>query len=227
VEVKILDERSNPLMHRKEYTFEVDHPGAATPPRAEVRQELAKLVKVPPDRLVIERMNALFGAAKSHGEAVAYTTKEAAEVTVRDHILIRNGLREKPVPAAPGAPAEAPTPPAPKEESKAAPPKEVAEEPAKPEPVRPETPKTEHPRAEHPRAEHPKAEHPKTEHPKSEHPKGEGHGPEPSKESHKPEGHKGDKSGHPEKSDEKAEKPDKPAKHTGKSKPNAESKSEG
>jgi ribosomal protein S24E len=208
LDVKILEERPNPLMHRKEYTFEVDHAGAATPPRADVRKELAKLVKVPADRLVIERMNARFGTAKTRGEAMAYATKEAVDVTVREHILIRNGLREKAVPAAPAPEGSAPAPEAPKEEPKAAPPKA--------EPVKEEAPK-EHAKPEHPKAEHPKAEHPKPEEHKPEAPK-EGH----KGEGHKGEAHKGEKAEHAE----KGEKSEKTPKHEGKSKPSAEPKKE-
>jgi ribosomal protein S24E len=213
LDVKILDERPNPLMHRKEYTFEVDHAGAATPPRAEVRKELAKLVKVPADRLVIERMNARFGTAKTRGEAMAYATKEAVDVTVREHILIRNGLREKAAPTAPATGGEAPAAPAPKEEPKTT--------PAPAEAMKEEAPK-EHAKPEHPKAEHPKAEHPKPEHPKAEHPKVEGHKPEAPKESRKGEGHKGEKAEHAE----KAEKSEKPPKHEGKAKAEHEPKKE-
>lgn len=208
MDVKILEERPNPLLHRKEYTFEVDHAGAATPPRADVRKELAKLVKVPADRLIIERMNARFGTAKTRGEAMAYATKEAVDVTVREHILIRNGLREKAAPTAPAPGGEAPAPVAPKEEPKAAPPKA--------EPVKEEAPK------EHAKPEHPKPEHPKPEHPKAEHAKAEEHKPEAPKEAHKGEGHKGEKAEHAE----KAEKSDKGPKHEGKSRPAHEPKKE-
>ena len=212
MDVKILDERPNPLMHRKEYLFEVDHAGAATPPRAEVRKELAKLVKVPADRLVIERMNARFGTARTRGEAMAYATKEAVDVTVREHILIRNGLREKAVPAAPAAGGEtpAPAPPAPKEEPKASPP---PAEPSKEEPPK-EHAKPEHPKADAAKTEHPKPEHPKGEHAKAEHPKSEGHKPEGSAEPHKGDSHKGEKAEHAG----KAEKGEKPPKHEAKPK---------
>ena len=209
LDVKILDERPNPLMHRKEYLFEVDHAGAATPARAEVRKELAKLVKVPVDRLVIERMNARFGTAKTRGEAMAYATKEAVDVTVREHILIRNGLRQKAVPAASAPAGGTPAPEAPKEEPKVV--------PTPPEPTREEPPK------EHAKPEHPKPEHPKAEHPKPEHPKTEGHKPEAPKEPHKAEGHKGEK---PERG-EKAERSEKPHKHEGKPKSEPEAPKEG
>ena len=210
MDVKILEERPNPLLHRKEYTFEVDHAGTATPPRADVRKELAKLVKVPADRLIIERMNARFGTAKTRGEAMAYATKEAVDVTVREHILIRNGLKEKAVPAAPAAGGEAPAPAAPKEEPKAAPPKA--------EPVKEEAPK-----------EHAKPEHPKAEHPKAEGHKPEAHKAEAPKETHKGEGHKAEKADKPEKAEkaEHGEKTDKAEKHEGKAKPAHEPKKEG
>ncbi|MCI4357456.1 MAG: 30S ribosomal protein S24e [Thermoplasmata archaeon] len=113
MEIKIVEERKNPLLHRTEYRFEVDHPTAASPTRANVRVELAKLVMVPKDRLVIERMNAQFGLARSNGFAVAYETKEALDVTVREHILVRNGLREKKSAAPPAEPEAPPAKPAP------------------------------------------------------------------------------------------------------------------
>jgi small subunit ribosomal protein S24e len=120
LELKILEERKNPLLKRTEYRFEVVHGTAATPSRDSVRQELVKLTRVPKERLVVERMNAQFGTARSEGLAVGYDTKEALAATVRSHILIRNGLKEKPKPAAAGESApEAPPPP--KAEAPAAP----------------------------------------------------------------------------------------------------------
>jgi len=129
VEIKILEDRANPLMKRHEVRFEVAHATAATPSRDAVRGELSKLVKAPKDRVIIERMNARYGTAVTRGDAVVYETAEAAKAVVRDHILIRNGLKEKPVkgpappaaePAAPAAPG-APATPAVTEEAKPAP----------------------------------------------------------------------------------------------------------
>lgn len=108
MELKIIEERPNPLLQRTDYTFEIAHATAATPTRDLVRTEVAKAVHVPKDRVVIERMHAKFGTAKTVGEASAYTSKEAVESTVREHILIRNGLKQKAEKAAPGAAAEAP-----------------------------------------------------------------------------------------------------------------------
>jgi len=109
VEIRVLEDKSNPLMQRHEIRFEVAHATAATPSRDAVRSELSKLVKAPKDRVIIERMHARYGTAVTRGDATVYDTAEAAKSVVRSHILVRNGLKEKPTkgtaPAAASAPA--------------------------------------------------------------------------------------------------------------------------
>lgn len=112
MEIRILEDRTNLLLKRHEYTFEVAHATAATPTRDAVRSELAKLVKASKDRVIVERMRARFGTAVTRGDAVVYESVEAAKSTERGHILIRNRLKEKvakgPAPAAEAPKAEAP-----------------------------------------------------------------------------------------------------------------------
>jgi small subunit ribosomal protein S24e len=109
MEIKILEERTNPLLKRHELRFEVAHATAATPTRDSVRTELAKAVHVPKDRVVIERMKPRFGTAVTRGDANVYDSTEAAKSITREHILVRNGLKEKEAKAA-AAPASAPAP---------------------------------------------------------------------------------------------------------------------
>jgi ribosomal protein S24E len=147
VEISILEDRPNPLLKRHEYRFEVAHATAATPSRDAVRAELSKLVRAPKDRVIIERMAARYGTATTRGDALVYETTDAAKSITRDHILVRNGLKEKEVKGA-TPPAEATPTPAAAEAPKA--------EPAKPEPAKDEAPKPEH--KPEPKAE-PKGEH--------------------------------------------------------------------
>lgn len=119
MEIKILEDRTNPLLHRHEIRFEVAHATAATPTRENVRAELAKAVHAAKERVVIERMHARFGIAVTRGAANVYESADAALSVSREHILVRNGLKEKAakgaVPAADSPPAaapEAPKPPA-------------------------------------------------------------------------------------------------------------------
>jgi small subunit ribosomal protein S24e len=163
MEIKILEERSNPLLQRNELRFEVSHATAATPTRDTVRTELAKAVHAAKDRVIIERMRPRFGTAVTRGEANVYETADAAKAITREHILVRNGLKEKAVkgatpaaptePAPPAAPpkAEAPAPseaapaPTPEEKPEAAPPAEApsaaAAEPAAAAPKKPRAPR--------------------------------------------------------------------------------------
>ncbi|MGP8075193.1 MAG: 30S ribosomal protein S24e [Thermoplasmata archaeon] len=110
MEIKILEDRPNPLMKRHEVRFEVAHATAATPSRDAVRGELSKLVKAPKDRVIIERMNARYGTAVTRGDAMVYESADAVKATVRDHILVRNGLKEKPAKGPAPAAAETPAP---------------------------------------------------------------------------------------------------------------------
>jgi len=121
VDVRILEDKANPLMQRHEIRFEVAHATAATPSRDAVRGELSKLVKAPKDRVIIERMHARYGTATTRGDAMVYDTAEAAKAIVRSHILVRNGLKEKPTKGAAPAAAATPAPAAPAAAEPAAP----------------------------------------------------------------------------------------------------------
>ena len=118
MEIKILEERANPLLKRHEYHFEIAHATASTPSRDSVRGELSKLVKAPKERVIIERMHARYGTAITRGDAAVYDSTDAAKATAREHILVRNGLKEeapKGGAAAPEAPAAEPPVPEKKE----------------------------------------------------------------------------------------------------------------
>jgi len=129
MEIKIVEERTNPLLQRHEIRFEVAHATAATPTRESVRTELSKVVHAPKDRVIIERMHPRFGTAVTRGEANIYDSADAAKSITREHILVRNGLKEKQAkaaapaaaPAGPAEPAAAPAPAAPPAEAPPAP----------------------------------------------------------------------------------------------------------
>lgn len=110
MDIKITEERANPLLQRKEYGFTVVFPGTGSPKREEVRAMLAEALKIPKDRLVVEWMHPSYGAPSSRGVAHAYDSKEALAKTVRSHIQIRNGLKAKEAKGPKAPAAEAPTP---------------------------------------------------------------------------------------------------------------------
>jgi len=160
MEIKILEERTNPLLKRHELRFEVAHATAATPTRDLVRAELAKAVHASKDRVVVERMVPRFGTAVTRGEANIYDSADVAKSITRAHILVRNGLKEKEAKGAAGAAAPSPEPAAPAASVQApsapAPPKEAEAKPA-PEPAAPAKPAEGAEPAKRPKA-HPKKE---------------------------------------------------------------------
>ena len=95
MELEIQDKRENALLNRIEVRFVLHHPNSPTPKRENVREELSKTLKVPKDRVVVDRMNSSFGIHDTEGYAKIYPSKEDAMRTEREHLLLRNKLVEK------------------------------------------------------------------------------------------------------------------------------------
>jgi small subunit ribosomal protein S24e len=120
LKVKILSQRYNPLLKRKEVVFEVDHSQEGkTSSRPELRTGLADVLKTKADLVFVEKVQTRTGTMIALGEANAYDTLEQAKTVERDHIFERNVPSEK----AEKAEAEKPAPtkeeePAPKPEEK-------------------------------------------------------------------------------------------------------------
>lgn len=106
MEVEVVSKDENKLLERTEVRFKAVHAKEGTPQRDAVREKLASLLKVPKERVVIDSMESEFGKMETLGYAKVYKSKEAAVKYEREHILIRNKLKEKAAPAKKGAPAE-------------------------------------------------------------------------------------------------------------------------
>ncbi len=75
---KILSEKENGLLKRKELTGEMIFTGA-TPSNEHARKEVAAAAKVPEDAVVVKRILCDFGCAKATVFAYAYKTKADLE----------------------------------------------------------------------------------------------------------------------------------------------------
>lgn len=112
MEVEIVSKDENQLLDRIEITFRATHAKEGTPQRDAIRDKVASLMKVGKERVVIDSMKSEFGKMETFGYAKVYKSKEAAMKYEREHILVRNKLKEK-VGKAKKAPAqEGPAPPA-------------------------------------------------------------------------------------------------------------------
>lgn len=95
MELEIDGKRENHLLSRIEVTFKTTHNAEPTPKRDQVREEIAKQLKVTKDRVVVDYMESTFGLGATEGYAKVYKTKEDALKLESEYVLVRNGLAQK------------------------------------------------------------------------------------------------------------------------------------
>jgi small subunit ribosomal protein S24e len=95
MELRIVEKRDNPLLHRVEVRFVVSHPRAKTPTRDEVRSLLATNLNAEKNRVILEYMHTPFGSNETSGYAKIYDSVDHAMKIEPEYILIRNKLVEK------------------------------------------------------------------------------------------------------------------------------------
>ena len=95
MEVEIISKKENPLIGRLEVNFKVSHPKEITPGRKTVRDEIASLLKVKKDTIVIDNMKPQFGKPETIGYAKVYKSKNDALQMETKAVLKRNALLEE------------------------------------------------------------------------------------------------------------------------------------
>ncbi len=96
MELRILEQRENPLLERKEVWFEVTHKGKPTPPKLEVAKALAAKLGCSLDVMVIRHYTTEFGSNKSRGLCLVYKSPEALTAVEGKWITAKKriGLKE-------------------------------------------------------------------------------------------------------------------------------------
>jgi len=96
MEIKIIAQKYNPLLKRKEVIFEVKHEKVkGTPPRLEIRTKLAEMLKMKLDQVYMRKVETKTGTMIALGEANAYDTVEQAVLTESKYVIERNTPKEK------------------------------------------------------------------------------------------------------------------------------------
>lgn len=90
--IEIETKKDNPLMDRVEVRFDVMHTGEATPTRDVLRAELANILGVNKDRVIVDNVLSNYGITKSSGYAKVYGSVESAKNYESDYLLDRFGL---------------------------------------------------------------------------------------------------------------------------------------
>ena len=89
MEITILSETSNPLLHRVDVSFLIDH-ADSTPNRIEVRDNLAARLNKNTDEVIIRKLRTQFGTRKTIGDAKVYENSDFTQSIEQDHIILRN-----------------------------------------------------------------------------------------------------------------------------------------
>jgi small subunit ribosomal protein S24e len=91
MEIEVISEDENPMLHRTDVRFEVVHE-EATPSRLSVRDSLAAKLNKDSDEVVIHTLDTKFGMRKTAGYAKVYESPEFARDVEQDYMLDRNKI---------------------------------------------------------------------------------------------------------------------------------------
>jgi small subunit ribosomal protein S24e len=91
MDIEILEQEDNPLLHRTDVTFEVVH-DEATPSRLSVRDSLAAALDRDSEEVVVHELDTKFGMRKTVGYAKVYESAADAAEIEQDYMLDRNKI---------------------------------------------------------------------------------------------------------------------------------------
>ncbi len=91
MDIDVIAEDENPMLHRTDVRFEVTH-DEATPSRLSVRDSLAAMLNKDSEEVVIHELDTKFGMRHTVGYAKVYETPEHAQAVEQDHMLDRNKI---------------------------------------------------------------------------------------------------------------------------------------
>jgi small subunit ribosomal protein S24e len=91
MDVEIIDEEENPMLHRTDVRFQLTHE-EATPSRLSVRDSLAAKVNKDAGEVVVHELDTKYGMRKTVGYAKVYDDADAAASVEQRHMLERNKI---------------------------------------------------------------------------------------------------------------------------------------
>ena len=91
MEIEILEEDENPMLHRTDVRFDLHH-DEATPSRLQVRDSLAAKLDKDSDEVVVRTLDTKFGMRETVGDAKVYESPDDARDVEQEHMLERNKI---------------------------------------------------------------------------------------------------------------------------------------
>ena len=94
MDIEIVSEEENPMLHRRDVRFEVVH-DEASPSRLSVRDSLAAKLNKDAEEVVIHSIDTKYGMRKSMGYAKVYDSPEDAADVEQEYMLERNKIGDE------------------------------------------------------------------------------------------------------------------------------------
>jgi small subunit ribosomal protein S24e len=91
MDIDILSEEENPMLHRTDVRFKIVHE-EATPSRLSVRDSLAAKLNKDSGEVVVHRLDTKYGMRKTIGYAKVYESAEDAADVEQEYMLERNKI---------------------------------------------------------------------------------------------------------------------------------------
>lgn len=91
MDIEIIEEEKNPMLHRTDVRFRVQHDDA-TPERLSVRDSLAAQLNKDAAEVVVRSLDTKFGMRETIGDAKVYETPAYAEEIEQEYMLERNKI---------------------------------------------------------------------------------------------------------------------------------------
>jgi small subunit ribosomal protein S24e len=91
MDIKILKDKKNPLLNRRELDFLVKYEGS-TPSRSDIRNKLAAMLNAPLELLIIQRIKTEYGMQEGKGYAKLYEDADRMKQVELEYVLKRNPI---------------------------------------------------------------------------------------------------------------------------------------
>ena len=93
MDIKIIKEKNNALLNRRELNLDIEFDGA-TPSRDQVKGKVAAMMNVPLELVIIQKMDNEFGKQAASAYVKVYENAERMKQVEADYVLKRNVLPE-------------------------------------------------------------------------------------------------------------------------------------
>ncbi len=93
--IENIEEKKNPLIGRIELTFRVDHFGASSPNRLDIKKKISAIQGSDEKLTIVKKLDTHFGASYSIGKVYIYDNAKELQFFEPFHIKVRNLEKEK------------------------------------------------------------------------------------------------------------------------------------